>query len=76
MCSPVEEGGLGVGTTKEINQALQAKQAWRIVQEPNYLSGSILLPKYSKDIAFLVTMNKQAISLTWKSILHGRDLLT
>src|SRR3989337_2004949 len=65
MCTRKHEGGLGFRDREAFNQALLAKQAWRILQVPSSLCvGSIVNATYPGGGSF-----------TFRSILHGRNLL-
>ena len=41
MCSSKQEGGMGFRNLKLFNQALLAKQCWRLIHQPNTLIGRI-----------------------------------
>lgn len=57
------------------NQALLAKQAWQILQEPNSLCARVLKAKYFKDGDLMTASCPKGASYSWRSIIHGRDLL-
>jgi hypothetical protein len=56
-------------------QALLAKQAWRIITRPTSLCSQVLRARYFKGGDFLTASCHKASSFTWKSIVHGRELL-
>lgn len=56
-------------------QALLAKQAWRILQQPNSLVALTLRAKYFLGGHFLGVEVGQGGSYAWRSILKGMDLL-
>lgn len=57
------------------NQALLAKQAWRLLQLPTSLVGRVLKAKYYPTCNFLTATSGRFPSYLWRSFLHGRDLL-
>ena len=73
---PKREGGLGFKDLEIFNQALLSKQVWRIMQNPNCLMARILKARYFSDGDILKAKLKKKASYAWKSILHGRDLIT
>lgn len=50
------------------------KQAWRIINDPNFLVGKTILPKYYKRKPLLEAEPKTSDSWLWKSILVGKDV--
>ncbi|XP_048621914.1 uncharacterized protein LOC111212914 [Brassica napus] len=75
LTKPKAGGGLGLRDIQLFNQALLAKQAWRILTKPDSLLARILLGKYCHKKHFLDAMVPATCSHGWRSILHGRDLL-
>lgn len=69
------EGGLGFREIQAFNQALLAKQAWRVLTNPNCLQARVLTGKYCSKKSFLDVATPPSCSHGWRSILHGRDLL-
>lgn len=58
-----------------MNQALLAKQAWRLVNNPNSLWAQILKGKYFVGESLWKVKKKAGSSWVWESLLEGRDLL-
>lgn len=76
LSMPKREGGLGFRDLEIFNQALLSKQVWRIMQHPNCLMARIIRARYFPDGDILKATLKKKASYAWKSILHGRDLIT
>ena len=72
MIKPKSIGGLVV----LFNLALLAKQAWRILQEPNSLSARVLkVVYYPGRWDFLEADLGSSPSRIWRSIVDGREVL-
>jgi hypothetical protein len=75
MTKPKCQGGLGFRDLRLFNQALLAKQAWRLIEYPDSLCARLLKSKYYPvgdlaDTAFI-----QNSSPSWQGIMHGLELL-
>jgi hypothetical protein len=55
LARPKYQGGVGFRDLKNFNQALLARQAWRLVQFPNSLCSRLLKAKYFPVANFLGT---------------------
>ena len=75
MCTRKQEGGLGFRDPKAFNQAMLARQAWRMLQQPETLCARVLKARYFVDGSILNATCPSGGSFTFRSILHGRDLL-
>ena len=75
LTKPKAGGGLGISDIQTFNQALLAKQAWRLLTNPDSLLARVLLGKYCHSKSFIDIQVPAVCSHGWRSILHGRDLL-
>ncbi len=57
------------------NQALVAKQGWRIIQDPGSLVARLLKVRYFKHSSFLKANLGSKPSHIWRSILWGGEVL-
>lgn len=74
LCKREGSGGLGFRDLNLFNQVLLAKQSWRILRNPDSLLFKVLRGWYFKYGDFLKAPIGNNSSLTWKSIVWGRDL--
>lgn len=57
------------------NNALLAKQGWRLLTNPNSLVGRLLKAKYFPNVSFLKAELGRCPSFLWRSIWDGKALL-
>lgn len=67
--------GLGFKDMWLFNQALLARQAWRLIQLPDSLCARLLKAKYYPRGSLIDTTFRSNASVTWQAVLHGLDLL-
>ncbi|CAN0898595.1 LINE-1 retrotransposable element ORF2 protein [Linum grandiflorum] len=72
---PLSDGGLGFRDFALFNQALLAKQGWRLLTNPALLLTKVLKAKYFPFSNFLSAAGSSRPSYGWQSIVHGRSLL-
>lgn len=70
-----KEGGLGFRDLAKFNDALLAKQAWRIIQHPNSLFARLMKARYFNGESILDAKEKRLQSYGWSSLLSGIALL-
>jgi hypothetical protein len=75
MCTSKCTGGMGFRDMAAFNQALLARQGWMILTNPETLCSRVLKARYLHSASFLEATKPRKCSYTWRSILHGRELL-
>lgn len=70
-----KRGGLGFRDLHLFNQAMLARQAWRLLTCPDTLCAKVLKAKYYPNNSLLQCQARGGISYSWRSILFGLDLL-
>ncbi|CAN6676537.1 unnamed protein product [Malus baccata var. baccata] len=72
---PKEVGGLGLRNFETFNEALLAKQCWRLLMEPMSLWAKVLKARYFPNCSFLDAKRGGRASWAWSSLLVGRNIL-
>jgi hypothetical protein len=67
-CKTKAKGGMGFRDLRAFNEALLAKQGWRLLTNPNSLVAKILKAKYYPNCDFLKAKHSQNMSFSWQSI--------
>lgn len=75
MMLPKARGGIGFRDMRAFNQALLAKQAWRLIDCPDSLCARLLRAKYYPQGNILDTVFSGNASAVWRGIEHGLDLV-
>jgi hypothetical protein len=74
-CKRKVEGGMGFRDTRAFNEAMLAKQGWRILTEPTSLMARVLKAKYFPKNTFMQAKSGPRASYSWQSILKARWIL-
>lgn len=75
MCRAKIEGGMGFRDYETFNQALLAKQGWRLITPLDSLCARVLKARYFRECDFMQAKCPRRASFTWRGIVHGRELL-
>ncbi|KAM0911874.1 hypothetical protein ACQ4PT_013166 [Festuca glaucescens] len=75
MIKPKCKGGIGFQDISLFNQALLARQAWRLMHRPNSLCARILKAKYYPNGNILDTVFAVNPSPAWRGVEFGLELL-
>jgi hypothetical protein len=75
MTRSKKQGGPGVRDFRSFNQALLARQAWRILMFPDSFCARLLKAKYSSNVHFEDMVFSGNSSPTWQAICYGLELL-
>jgi hypothetical protein len=70
-CRKKEQGGMGFRDISSFNQALLAKQGWRIMTEPDSLLAKVFKAKYFPTSNFLQAKPGHRSSYSWQSIMKA-----
>ncbi|KAM0896693.1 hypothetical protein ACQ4PT_023020 [Festuca glaucescens] len=75
LTSPKDLVGVGFRDSRLMNQALLARQCWRIIKNPNNLCARLVKSIYYPRGNFLDTVFRQDVSHSWHGIEHGLELI-
>lgn len=75
MTKPKRNGGVGFRDMHLFNQALLARQGWRLLQNPDTLCARVLKSKYYPHGSLLDTVFSSDTSQVWRGIEFGLELL-
>jgi hypothetical protein len=72
---PKRQGGLGFKDFRLFNQALLARQAWRLLTKPESLYATVLKARYYPNGRLEDTVFAGNASSTWQAIQYGLELI-
>ncbi|XP_070677505.1 uncharacterized protein [Malus domestica] len=72
---PKDLGGLGFRNFSDFNDALLAKQCWRLLSDPSSLWASVMKARYFLHCSFWDAVKGGRASWAWTSLLVGREAL-
>lgn len=75
LMEPKGYGGMGFRDLRVFNQALLARQAWRLIEHPTSLCATLLKARYYPNGDLIDTVFSSNASPTWRAIEHGLELL-
>jgi hypothetical protein len=75
LSTPKALGSMGFHDLGLFNQAMLAKQGWRLLTVPGSLCARVLKGRYFPETDFWHATKPRSASYTWRSILYGRNLL-
>ena len=75
LCEAKEVGGMGFKDIEQFNNALLAKQVWRMMNNPDSLCFRVFKVRFFPNCSILDVEEKASGSYAWKSILSARDVI-
>ena len=75
LCEAKENGGIGFKEIEKFNEALLAKQVWRMMHNSDSLFYKVFKARFFPDYSILEAKDSAIGSYAWKSILSARDVI-
>ena len=75
LCKSKANGGIKFRELGSFNEALLAKQIWRLLHNPSSLFYKVFKSKYFPRCSILEAQLSSTSSYAWKSIMSARDLI-
>ena len=75
LCEAKEVGGMEFKEIKKFNEALLAKQVWRMMHNSDFLCFRVFKARFFPNCSILDAKDSNSGSYAWKSILGARDVI-
>ena len=75
LYDPKKMGGMGFQDSRKFNEALLAKQIWRLVNDTSSLLYQVFKAKFFPHCSILETETKTRGSYTWQSVMKAREVI-
>ena len=75
LCEVKEVGGMGFKEIEKFNDALLAKQVWRMINNSESLCHRVFKAQFFPDCSILDAKESRSGSYAWKTIIRARDVV-
>nr|XP_023892926.1 uncharacterized protein LOC112004916 [Quercus suber] len=75
LCKPKTQGGMGFKDLSRFNDALLAKQTWRLLHDKTSLFYRVFKARYFPNCTIMEAKSPSSASYAWKSIIKGREVI-
>ncbi|KAK9993079.1 hypothetical protein SO802_022782 [Lithocarpus litseifolius] len=75
LCKPKTQGGMGFKDLSLFNDALLAKQTWRLLHDTSSLLYRVFKAKFFPNTSVMEAKIPANASYAWKSLMKGRDVI-
>ena len=75
LCKPKSQGGMGFKDLSMFNDALLAKQTWRLLHNKTSLFYRVFKSKFFPTSTIMEAANLSSASYAWRSIIRGREVI-
>ena len=75
LCKPKSQGGMGFKDLSLFNDALLAKQTWRLLHDEHSLFFRVFKPKFFPNCSIMQAKAPSNASYAWRSIIRGREVI-